>query len=116
MDLVCELWPDLEGDKAHDALKSAVYRLRKLIGSSAIKVQGGVYSIDPEVVWCDWLSVYPHVQGRSREFTPNELLPLLEDGLLPLEEETPILRSARQLLSRYVNQPRSKTETAPSIL
>lgn len=52
--LVDALWPDLDGDHAHDARQVALHRLRKLLGSAdAISVRDGRMFIDDEHVWVD---------------------------------------------------------------
>jgi len=48
------LWPDAEGDMAHHAFESALYRLRRLIGNDvAIRLQGGHLSLDSRRCWVD---------------------------------------------------------------
>ena len=47
------LWPDAEGDAAHQALATTLNRLRKLIGADAITRQGGSLSINTSVARCD---------------------------------------------------------------
>uniref|UniRef100_UPI001B8D7254 AfsR/SARP family transcriptional regulator n=1 Tax=Kuenenia stuttgartiensis TaxID=174633 RepID=UPI001B8D7254 len=48
------LWPDTEGDMAHHAFESTLYRLRRLIGNdAAIKLQGGHLSLDSRYCWVD---------------------------------------------------------------
>jgi DNA-binding SARP family transcriptional activator len=52
--LVDALWPDLDGDHAHDARQIALHRLRRLLGSTeTISVNDGRMSIDDEQVWVD---------------------------------------------------------------
>lgn len=52
--LVDALWPDLDGDHAHDARQVALHRLRKLLGSGdAVAVSDGRMFIDDEQVWVD---------------------------------------------------------------
>jgi LuxR family transcriptional regulator, maltose regulon positive regulatory protein len=57
------LWPDAEGDAAHETCASALHRLRKLLGcDQAISRQRNLFSLDPRYVWVDvwaferWLS------------------------------------------------------------
>ncbi len=48
------LWPDAEGDAAHHALETAVYRLRKLLGyPRAVVLRDGRVFLDPATVWVD---------------------------------------------------------------
>jgi two-component SAPR family response regulator len=52
------LWPDLDGDHAHDARQVALHRLRKLLGSiDAIAVSNGRMFIDEEQIWVDALAL-----------------------------------------------------------
>jgi DNA-binding SARP family transcriptional activator len=56
--IIDALWPDLDGDHAHDARQVALHRLRKLLGSAdAISVSHGRMFIDAEQVWVDALTL-----------------------------------------------------------
>jgi hypothetical protein len=54
-DLVAELlWPDAEGDAAHHAFETAVYRLRRLLGTpGAVVHRDGLVALDQQVVYVD---------------------------------------------------------------
>jgi len=54
-DLLAEaLWPDAEGDAAHRALGTTVYRLRKLLGKAEVVLQqDGRVALDPREVFVD---------------------------------------------------------------
>jgi DNA-binding SARP family transcriptional activator len=48
------LWPDATGDGAHGALKTALSRLRRLMGvEGAVRFQEGKASLDPRYCWVD---------------------------------------------------------------
>ena len=48
------LWPDAEGDAAHQACAVALHRLRKLLGcDEAVRLQRNQLSLDPRHVWVD---------------------------------------------------------------
>jgi LuxR family transcriptional regulator, maltose regulon positive regulatory protein len=48
------LWPDAEGDAAHQACAAALHRLRKLLGcDEAITLQRNHFALDPRYVWVD---------------------------------------------------------------
>ncbi|HDO34461.1 MAG TPA: hypothetical protein ENH08_05015 [Chromatiales bacterium] len=48
------LWPDAEGDAAHHAFETALYRLRRLIGvDQALVVESGHISLDNRYCWVD---------------------------------------------------------------
>ncbi len=49
-----ELWPEAEGDAAHHALGTAIYRLRRLLGEAgAVVHQGGRVGLEPREVFVD---------------------------------------------------------------
>lgn len=47
------LWPDADGDNAQQALETALFRLRKLIGKDSITVSGGKISLNKKRCWLD---------------------------------------------------------------
>ena len=48
------LWPDAEGDLAHQAFDTTLHRLRKLLGCpDAIKLRNGRLSLDIRYCWID---------------------------------------------------------------
>jgi len=47
------LWPDAEGDVAHNALKAMLQRARALLGTDALYVRDGQISFDHGQVWLD---------------------------------------------------------------
>ena len=47
------IWPDSEGDAAHNAFKTNLSRLRHLIGEEAILFQEGRASLNPSFCWVD---------------------------------------------------------------
>jgi DNA-binding SARP family transcriptional activator len=52
--LIDAFWPDEEGDAAQRSLNAAVHRLRALLGvAEAVGQQGGVVSLDRDLVWVD---------------------------------------------------------------
>ncbi|HET8540664.1 MAG TPA: hypothetical protein VFL83_12415 [Anaeromyxobacter sp.] len=51
------LWPDADGDAAHHALETNLYRLRKLIGAEAVLQRGRRLSLDPRICWADAVSL-----------------------------------------------------------
>jgi tetratricopeptide (TPR) repeat protein len=70
------LWPDLDGDKAYSACTSAVYRLRKLVGSEdAILTQEGRVALNPQRCYVDaW--AFEHLKERARRAAnPEEAAP-----------------------------------------
>jgi LuxR family maltose regulon positive regulatory protein len=58
------LWPGADGDAAHHALESALYRLRRLVGSeAAVTLRGGKVSVEPREVWVDALALEVHLRA-----------------------------------------------------
>ena len=52
--LVDTLWPESDGDTAHQTLKTTLHRLRQLIGDErAIQVREGRVALDPLYCWVD---------------------------------------------------------------
>lgn len=51
------LWPDADGESAHKAFTTTLYRLRKIIGyDQAILLKGRKVSLNPDLCWVDtWL-------------------------------------------------------------
>ena len=47
------LWPEAQGDEAHDALKATLHRLRALLGADVLALRDGQLSFDAHAVWVD---------------------------------------------------------------
>jgi two-component SAPR family response regulator len=47
------LWPDADGDAAHNAFKMTMSRLRRLLPGDAIRFEDGAYSFNRRMVWAD---------------------------------------------------------------
>ncbi|HJV60950.1 MAG TPA: bacterial transcriptional activator domain-containing protein, partial [Albitalea sp.] len=57
------LWPEAQGDEAHDSLKVTLHRVRALLGPDVLTVRDGQLSFDARVVWIDtW--AFEHVSAR----------------------------------------------------
>jgi len=57
------LWPDAEGDDAHDALKAMLHRARTLLGAERLIVRDGQIALDEHLAWVDTWAL-EHVCGR----------------------------------------------------
>ncbi|HUF64795.1 MAG TPA: BTAD domain-containing putative transcriptional regulator, partial [Gemmatimonadaceae bacterium] len=52
--LLALLWPDLDAQRARNALSQTISRIRAVLGSSAIESRGTEeIRVDPDAVWCD---------------------------------------------------------------
>ena len=51
--LIDRLWPDEDGDKAHNAFSTTLNRLRNLIGNESILLMEGSLSLDARHCWVD---------------------------------------------------------------
>jgi two-component SAPR family response regulator len=47
------LWPDAEGDDAHNSFKMTLSRLRRLLPDDVIRFQDGAFSLNRRLVWWD---------------------------------------------------------------
>ena len=52
------LWPDADGDSAHNSFKMALSRLRQLIGNDSVMYQEGRISMNNRHVWVDSSAFY----------------------------------------------------------
>jgi LuxR family maltose regulon positive regulatory protein len=66
------LWPGADGDAAHHALETALYRLRRLLGvDAALTLRGGRLSLDPRHVWVDALALGDRLREFDRALTAS---------------------------------------------
>ena len=99
------LWPDAEGDEAHDALKAMVHRSRALFGAEMLVVRDGQIAFDERVTWLDtW--AFEHVSGRIESLLgAGAAAPHVDDGELE--------RRRLQLFSLYRGHFLDEAELAP---
>jgi len=110
------LWPDADGDAARHASQTAVYRLRRILGTPAMVAQGGgKISLDPRFVWSDAGALQRRlaagIAGLERvPIDPNELreeieriLDLYRGPLLPDHEAVWVV-TARERLRAQVSR------------
>ena len=63
------LWPETDGDKAHQRFKTTAHRLRKLLGNDeVISVREGQVTLDPRSCWVD-VYAFERLLGRK----PNNI-------------------------------------------
>jgi LuxR family transcriptional regulator, maltose regulon positive regulatory protein len=101
--LVDELWPDLEGDAARNAVDIALHRLRKILrAKDAVLLANGSVALSEHVVWLDTRAL-EHFSSElpSLAELPNaadEVLDLYRGSLLGAEETTGSILLARERL------------------
>jgi DNA-binding SARP family transcriptional activator len=101
-DALCEaLWPDLDGDAAHQALTSAIHRLRVLLGSpGAVLVAGQRVCLNAREVWVDaWaFESLADAAGARDAMRAADALALYGGAFLPQEADSAWVLSMRERL------------------
>jgi DNA-binding SARP family transcriptional activator len=109
------LWPDSEGDKAANALKVAVHRLRKLLGDEcAVRTVPGSVFLDEQLCWTDVREFEEQADQAERHRATNQMdlferaanaaLALYQGPLLASEDALPWLVGVRDRLSQKARQ------------
>ena len=66
------LWPDTEGDSAHQSFSSTLHRLRKLLDNDrALRLMDGKLSLDPSCCWVDYWA-FDYFLGEGRKTEPGD--------------------------------------------
>ena len=108
-DLTDALWPDSEGDDANNALKTAVHRLRKLLGQpDAIEVSAGHLRLNSQYCWTDLGSFDRLVEEARNEAEKYALLEqainLYRGPLLSSEEEVSwVVAPSERVRSKFLS-------------
>jgi LuxR family maltose regulon positive regulatory protein len=112
--LTAVLWPELEGDLARGAFRTALHRLRKLLDNAdAVQFDGASVRLDPAHVWVDALAFERLVDsteaalrrndGARARFDGAEALALYAGHFLADQQEAGwILTPQERLRSRFV--------------
>lgn len=112
--LTASLWPELEGDLARGAFRTALHRLRKLLDDAeAVQFDGTSVRIDPARVWVDALAFERLVDsteaalrrsdGARARFDGAEALALYAGHFLADQQDAPWMLTAQERLrSRFV--------------
>jgi LuxR family transcriptional regulator, maltose regulon positive regulatory protein len=109
------LWPELDGDAAHNACHVAIHRLRRILGDdSFIEVDRGVASLNQSEAWVD-VEAFRRLAGRVRtslsagirsasevERLTRELLAVYPGHFLPGEDRPWAVGIREQLRTRFV--------------
>jgi DNA-binding SARP family transcriptional activator len=100
------LWPDEDGDTAHQSYTTALHRLRKLLGNKdLIKQREGRVSLDTGRVWVDVLAFASRTARRSAPDSAEAMrtIELYGGAFLPDEDDAPWAFSMREKLrARYL--------------
>lgn len=101
-----DLWPDLDGDASHNALNSALHRLRRLLGDDrAVVLSEGRLHLDPERVWIDADS-FERATARAAENDDPETIEALlvryPGHFLPGDESPWALVARERIRSRFL--------------
>ena len=98
------LWPDADGDLAHQNLRTTLHRLRKVLGPVAITVHDGSIALNREHCWLDLWSLEARLKHLDRDNTPTpplqdiEALLAIYRGPLLVDSDLPIVLMARERL------------------
>jgi DNA-binding SARP family transcriptional activator len=95
------LWPQADGDAAAQALRTTLFRLRKLIGEQVIRRQENRLTLDPTVCWVDcWAFERLSSDSSSDPLARLEKLKKLHQGpFLDGEDNAPWARPMRDRLT-----------------
>ena len=100
------LWPDAEGDDAHNAFVTTLQRLRKLLGQrDALLLQEGRLSMNPQLCWVDTLafeSVDPDDDDPGVAEDRERALRLYRGAFLAQEDAAWALALRERLRARFV--------------
>ena len=114
------LWPDAEGDAAHNAYTTTLHRLRKFIGlEDIIQVKGQHIGFNPQRVWIDiWGlerlmgEIHDRLQGQAEsdkaylDLASQHLLASYTGAFLRSETEAWILPTRERLRSKFLRAVR----------
>ena len=99
------LWPDADGDAAHEACAIALHRLRKLLGhDQAINLQNNQLSLDSRYVWLDtwafehWLAQINKPDSSARRHASEKAIALYQGPFLGNQNEAPWALPPRERL------------------
>ena len=114
-----ELWPDADGDMAHQSFATTLHRLRRLIGADALRLSEGRLSLNPAYCWLDLWTLERELDKITVTVGKDELKPdsiepaeralrLFKGPFLPEEEGEPWAMSTRERLhSKYLRTVKS---------
>jgi LuxR family maltose regulon positive regulatory protein len=99
------LWPDAEGDKAHQAFRTTLHRLRKLLGNEdVVYIRVGNVSLDPRYCWVDVWAFERHLGKRDVRST-EKAIALYQGRFLDKANELPWAVPLRERLhAKYLSR------------
>lgn len=109
--LMSSLWPDSDNEMAKQNLKSAVYRLRKLLETDVLQWREGKLSLDFQYCWVDALVVERMVSNLSRALPEDmaqlaqatqQVSALYQGGFLQGEDRAYVLGTRERLRSKVL--------------
>jgi len=107
------LWPDSEGDVAHQAFATTLHRLRRLFGQEqALHLDNGRLSFNSRIVWLDvWAferlldrigpGNAPDVRDARHDTSMEETLKLYQGEFLAHEQASWVLSTRERLRSKF---------------
>ncbi len=109
------LWPDAEGDDAHNAFVTTLQRLRKLLGQrDALLLQEGRLSLNPRLCWTDAWAFESVDPDAGDDDDLRRALALYRGGLLAGDDAPWTIAPRERLRARFVRaadtQARRRTE------
>lgn len=95
------LWPEQEGDAAHESFAAALHRLRRLLGANQVILQSnGMLSLDPE---CCFVDAWAFETGLEQPGKEHAALRLYRGGFLQGDPDAHWTVSLRERLrSKFV--------------
>jgi two-component SAPR family response regulator len=102
------LWPNAEGDLAHQNFKVTLHRLRKLIGQQAVLINDGKLALNSDLVWVDvW--AFERLLTQLESSSDSDLVVLVgevvenyQGGLLPGDNADWVLYGRERLRERFL--------------
>lgn len=99
------LWPDADGDLAHQTFATTLHRLRKLLGSDdSLLLKDGKLTLNPYLCWVDTWALEDHVANTDKSAKEQllanmvHLLDLYQGPFLPDAQDEPWTFHSRERL------------------
>jgi len=103
------LWPDSDGDAAHNSFAISLHRLRKLLGNEkALQLRDGILRYDPNICWIDAhafedvLKLAEHLPANDHAGMYERALRLYWGTFLGTSDESWAVARRERLRTRYL--------------